>query len=309
MGVIKTSILLGYRCNNNCRFCLSQHKKDTVKPLSTKKAKKEIELAAGRNSPVIDFLGGEPTLRKDLPSLIRHARDNNFEQIAITTNGRMLSNRKLAEKLIKAGLNSVIFSIHGNTPGLHDYFTRVKGSYDQLSRGIKNVKEIAFELNKEFLLATNTVILRQNLKVLPKIAENNIKLGSRNLEFIFPDPKGNCWDNFEALVPRLPELIGPVHETIEVGRKHKIRHCVMRYLPLCYMYGNFEYLSEYISKNRLKEQHVGPDVVNFDVEMGRQEVGRVKGPQCAGCKRSKDCEGIFKEYALKRGFEDLVPMP
>ncbi len=308
-AIIKTSVMLGFRCNNNCRFCLSRHKDKTVKPLSTESVREEIRLAAKRGSTFIDFLGGEPTLRKDLPELISFARDNGFELISITTNGRMLSNRDYTEKLVKAGLNSVIFSIHGHNAELHDYLTRVKGSYDQCVQGVKNFKELIGEPRQPNTIATNTVMVRPNLKFLPKIAEHNIALGSTNLEFIFPDPKGNCWDNFEELVPRLPELIEPIRGIIKAGERHHIKHCVVRYLPLCYMYGYFNHLSEYISRDHLREQHIGPDVINLEVEKGRMEVGRVKGPQCAGCKRSPDCEGIFKEYVLKRGFEDLVPMP
>lgn len=306
---IKTAILLGYRCNNNCRFCLSRHKDATVKPLSTKRVKEEIALASKRGSTFIDFLGGEPTLRKDLPELISFAKENGFELISMTTNGRMMSNKHYAEKLVKAGLNSAIFSIHGHNAELHDYLTRVKGSYLQTVQGLKNFKELIDTEQGLNHISTNTIMVRPNLKFLPKIAEHNIALGSTNLEFIFPDPKGNCWDNFEELVPRLPELIEPIRGIIKVGREHGIKHCVVRYLPLCYMYGYFHHLSEYQARGRLREQHIGPDVINLEVEKGRREVGRVKGPQCAGCKRSPECEGIFKEYVLKRGFEDLVPMP
>jgi len=306
---IKTAIMLGFRCNNNCRFCLSRHKDAYIRPLGTKRVKEEILLASKRGSTFIDFLGGEPTLRKDLPELISFAKESGFKLISLTTNGRMMSNKKYTKTLVDAGLVSAIFSIHGHTPELHDSLTQVTGSYKQCIQGLKNFKELMDGNQGPNTIATNTVMVKPNVKFLPEIAENNILLGSTNLEFIFPDPKGACWDNFDELVPRLPELIVPIRGIINAGEKHRIRHCVVRYLPLCYMYGYFQHLSEYHAKGRLREQHIAPDVINLQVEKGRMEAGRVKGPQCAGCKRSSKCEGIFKEYVLKNGFEDLVPMP
>ncbi|MCX6802529.1 MAG: radical SAM protein [Candidatus Diapherotrites archaeon] len=306
---IKTAIVLGYNCNNNCRFCLSRHKNDSVRPLGTKKVKEEIVLARKRGSDRLDFVGGEPTLRKDLPELVSFAKENGFKSVRITTNGRMFSQKKFAEELVGAGLTMAIFSIHGHTAELHDYLTRVDGSYSQAVQGMKNVRELAEGRPDWEQMATNTVMVRPNLKFLAQIAEHNIALGSKNLEFIFPDPQGNCWDNFEELVPRLPELIEPMRSVIKAGQKHGLHSCLMRYLPLCYMYGYFEYLSEYLAVRRQREQHIGPDIFDLEVEKSRRTIARVKGPQCAGCKRSPACEGVFKEYVLKRGFEELVPMP
>jgi len=304
MAEIKTALLLGYKCNNFCRFCYAADKRD-LPAMSTAEAKRQLELARKRGSTFVDFLGGEPTIRKDLVELISYAKKLGFRTISITTNGRMLSNAAYAKQLYDAGLNSAVFSIHGHNAKLHDYLVNVKGAFEQATRGMQNVRG----LSDEIYICTNTVIVKPNIKFLPKIAELNAKLGADGMEFIFPHPRGNAYKNFEEMVPHLAELIDVVPETITVAARYGIEHCWFRYVPMCYMYGFHIYLSEYMAKSRLAEQHIGPEFEDLDVEKNRAQHGRVHGPQCFGCKYSKICEGIFKEYAEKRGFEELIPVP
>lgn len=305
----KLAIVLGYECNNNCRFCYCADKRFDKKigPKSTEEVKREMEEGIERGCNFVDFLGGEPGIRDDIFELVRYAKKIGYPTIGMTTNGRMFYYRDFAEKIIKCGLNHAIFSIHGHNAKLHDYLTRSPGSFRQATRGMRNVKEI----DPDLYVCTNTVIIKPNLKYLPKIAENNIKLGADACEFIFIHPRGNAYKNFDEIVPSLREVLDYIPKTIIVGRMHDIKHFVMRYIPFCYMLGvGYEsYLSEYESKSRMKEEHVGPEFRDLNVEKNRREHGRVRGKQCKACKYYNTCEGVFKEYAEKMGFDELVPVP
>lgn len=304
MAQTKTALLLGYKCNNNCLFCYAGDKR-SINSMSTAEAKKQLKAAASRGSTFVDFLGGEPTIRKDLIELIAYSKELGFKTISITTNGRMFSNKEYAEQIVKAGLNSVVFSIHGHNAELHDYLSNTKGAFDQCISGFQNIRS----LSKNIYICTNTVILKSNIKFLPKIAENNAKIGTNAMEFIFPHPRGNAFKNFDEMVPYLEELIDVVPKTVMAGVSRGINHCWFRYVPMCYMYSFIRYLSEYIARDMLAEQHIGPEFEDLSVEENRAAHGRVKGPQCYGCKYFNVCEGIFKEYAEKRGFEELIPVP
>ena len=65
----------------------------------------------------------------------------------IATNGRMLSYEDFARTILKAGLNSLVFSIHGHTAKLHDSLTRAPGSFKQLNKGVKNVQKKIKEIS------------------------------------------------------------------------------------------------------------------------------------------------------------------
>ncbi len=303
LPVKKLAILLWYECNNNCRFCYCGDKRGKWR-MTTNQAKEELENGIKRGCSFVDFNGGEPSLREDIFELVSRAKKLGYKTIAMTTNGRMFYYKGFCRRIVGAGLNHIIFSIHGHTPELHDYLTRVKGSYAQTTAGIGNIRKI----KPDIYICTNTTITRLNYKHLPEIAENNIKLGADACEFIFVHPRGNALKDFDDVVPTLTEIHPYVIKTLAVGAKHKVSHFTMRYLPACFMVGNMLNLSEYVSRKVLREQHVGPEFRNLDVERGRALHGRTKGPHCRLCRLSKVCEGIFIEYAERRGFDELIPV-
>lgn len=295
---------MGYECNNNCVFCYAADKKKMFKPMATTKVKVELDKGIQRGCDYVDFNGGEPTIRKDIFELIRYAKQIGYKTVAMTTNGRMFSYKQFTNKIVKCGLDSAVFSIHGHTCSLHDYLTGVRGSFEQLSKGLKNLKEI----KSDAYICTNTTITKSNYKFLPQIAENNIRLGANGCEFIFVHPRGNALKNFDKVVPTLTETEPYIKPTIEVGKKYSIKHFVMRYFPVCFMKGEIDFLSELEALKRLREQHIGPEFCDLEVEKGRALFGRVKGPICVNCKSNKICEGIFKEYAERIGFNELRPI-
>jgi len=111
----------------------------------------------------LELIGGEPTIRPDIVDLIKFAHQLNFKNVVMATNGRLFSYKKFAEKIIKAGLTDLIFSIHGHNSKLHDSLTRSKGSFRQMMQGIKNVRALGLKR-----LGTNTTIVKQNYRFLKK---------------------------------------------------------------------------------------------------------------------------------------------
>jgi MoaA/NifB/PqqE/SkfB family radical SAM enzyme len=297
----KLALMLGYECNNNCIFCYAGDKKK-FSSMTTKHAMEELENGIDIGCKIVDFNGGEPTIRKDIFKLLEYAKIIGYKTISMTTNGRMLYYPEFVDKLIESGLNSIIISLHGHNSKLHDYLTGVNGSFDQTVTGLKNLKKKYPHVH----VCTNTVITKINYMFLPQIAENNIRSGADACEFIFVHPRGNAMKNFNEVVPSLKETSEFIPETLNIGKKYDIDHFFMRYFPLCYMKGCEEHLSELDALDKLKEHHVGPEFHDLNVENGRKTYGRLKGPQCSSCKYDSKCEGIFKEIAERRGFGELV---
>jgi MoaA/NifB/PqqE/SkfB family radical SAM enzyme len=75
--------------------------------------------------------GGEPSLRKDLPALIRHIKAKGHRCL-LTTNALLLDQRTAAS-LLKAGLDEITVSLHG-TPEIHDRIVGVKGAAARVER-------------------------------------------------------------------------------------------------------------------------------------------------------------------------------
>ncbi|RLI98189.1 MAG: hypothetical protein DRO99_01360 [Candidatus Aenigmatarchaeota archaeon] len=298
----KVAIITGYTCNNNCRFCYDVNKRRKgIRDLTTDEVRERLVRARGRGCDYVDFLGGEFTIRKDALRLIRVAKELGFETIAVTTNGRMFAYEKVARDFIQAGMNAVIFSVHGHNEELHDHQTRVKGSFKQMMKGISNITTMGITLS------TNTTITKLNYKHFPDIARFISNLGCRNAEFIFVDPSEFNKDEIRELVPRISVASPYIRNGLDIGIGKGVEHWHIRYVPLCMFRGYESNISE-LSTPFSTEEHDGPEFFNTDADASRRAIGRVKGPQCKRCKKDSICEGIWKAYADFYGTQELEPV-
>lgn len=302
--VKKTVIIVGYECNNNCAFCIDADKRSLVKK-DTVQIKKEILGAKGRGTTYLEFIGGETTIRPDFPELVSFAKSLGFKTLMIATNGRMLSYRDYARKIIAAGLNSVVFSIHGHNAAAHDALTRSAGSFQQLLKGLANVKELL----GAGAVGSNTTIVKQNYKTLPKIGRLIGDLGIGNAEFIFVDcNEGAARNNFFDFVPKISEAAPFIRQCLAIGRANGSGHWHIRYVPLCYFADCLDQVSELLEVRHFQTEHLAPDFVNLDVEGSRPLVGRAKTGKCRECRLFGQCEGIWKNYLDHYGDKELRPL-
>ena len=95
-------------CNMDCPFCF-------IKPETrigrTRSIEEILVSVAGFQGPAVYLCGGEPTLREDLPELIRAIRAMG-KSVAVYTNGLRLAEDGYARLLKDAGVNLIIFSIN-----------------------------------------------------------------------------------------------------------------------------------------------------------------------------------------------------
>jgi len=301
----KTVIFLGYICNNKCVFCINWDKRK-IPGGSFQEIKREMAAAKKRGSTYIEFVGGEPTVRPDILDLIRFAKELGFKTIMMATNGRMYSYDSFARKALEAGLNSLVFSIHGHTAVLHDSLTQAPGSFDQLKKGLENVKALIEEMGVRVSLGSNTCIVKQNYKQLPKIGEYIKNLGIDNSEFIFVDPNyGAAFGKFDQLVPKISLAAPYIRKCLDIGKETGAAHWHIRYVPLCYFTDYLDQISELQEVATFKTEHIAPDFYNPNAEEGRRTVGRAKTQKCSGCKLFNACEGIWKEYLAHYGDKEL----
>lgn len=310
----KVVLVPGYQCNNRCVFCINSDKR-AIRAKTLAELGLEMEEAAARGCDYIEFAGGENTIRPDFCALVRRARATGFKRIAVATNGRLFAYPEFARSVVDSGLSEIIFSVHGHEAALHDSLTGVKGSFDQLLKGVANMRRIF-----KGIMATNTAVTALNYRFLPEIGGLILeKFGHFNSEFIFADPNyGGVKKNFKKLMPRISDCAPYLRACLDLAApklkrtKHALGNCnwSARYVPLCHFQG---YYPLQISEAREKMvysnvQHVAPDYVNLDYIKGRMEVGRAKPPKCRACALYADCEGIWREYLRVYGDGELSPV-
>lgn len=301
----KLVIFLGYSCNNNCVFCINTHRRRRIQDKDSKEVIREIYFAAKKEKiDIIEFIGGESTIRRDFFEIISTAKKMKIPDIVIATNGRAFSDIEFAKRAIESGLSTIIFSIHGHNASLHDKLTRSKGSFKQMLKGIDNLKKIGFTN-----INANTTVVKPNYKYLIHIANLHIKLNIRNVEYIFVDPQyGGAFEKFNELVPKISNAAPFMRKALDIGIKNGFTQWKVRYVPLCYFKDYLNNISEINEARLFKAKHWAPDFKNDDVVKSRKILARIKTNKCKRCQLYNLCEGIWKEYIKRYGDKELKPI-
>jgi uncharacterized radical SAM superfamily Fe-S cluster-containing enzyme len=115
-GTLLANVDLTNRCNMSCPVCFANSGGRISEPTIDQITAMLQNLRSQRPVPcsAIQFSGGEPTLRRDLPKIVALAKGLGFTQVQIATNGIMLSaDLKLCQSLEQAGLSTVYLQFDG----------------------------------------------------------------------------------------------------------------------------------------------------------------------------------------------------
>ena len=153
---IRMDLALTFRCQNDCVHCYTCGPRKSVE-LTTDEWKKIIDRLYELGIFIVDFTGGEPTLREDLPELLLHAQRRGVVT-GLVTNGRRLKDKEYVDKLVAAGLDFAQITIESHDPLIHDSITKAEGSWKETVQAIKNV------LETPIYLTTNTTLNKHNWK-------------------------------------------------------------------------------------------------------------------------------------------------
>jgi radical SAM protein with 4Fe4S-binding SPASM domain len=151
---LRMDMALTFRCNNDCVHCYAGGPHETPE-MTTQQWKEAIDRLSNIGVFTLTFTGGEPTLREDLPQLLRYAQDKGIVT-GLITNGRNLKDKAYVETLEKAGLDFVQVTLESHKPAVHDLMTAAKGSWKATVEGIRNA------VNSQIYVTTNTTLSKHN---------------------------------------------------------------------------------------------------------------------------------------------------
>ncbi|MBN2491596.1 MAG: radical SAM protein [Planctomycetes bacterium] len=209
---VLAEIAVTYRCNLRCAFCYAGCN-GAANPIGDGREMTAAEIRTvleriyrDAKVPSVSFTGGEPTLRPELPALVRFAADLGLRVNLITNATRVTA--ALAAELANAGLASAQASLEGVTAGTHERLTGSPGSFARTLAGVAHLRAAGIRVH------TNTTLNRANLGEAPRVpAFVRRILGLERFSMNLVIPAGSAALN-ARLVVRYTEL-GPHLEAIQ----------------------------------------------------------------------------------------------
>jgi len=150
------------QCNSQCVYCGHASKKNKVEDASTELLQDILDQLAEVGCVSVNFSGGEPLLRHDLPILVEHARMRGLFSILLT-NGLLLHKR--SDDIYRSGLGMLIVSVDSVQP--ETYRATRGANLEPVLKGIDTLLTYPKE-NRPIVTAT-TVVTSQNIDRLEEL--------------------------------------------------------------------------------------------------------------------------------------------
>ena len=151
-------------CNLRCIHCHAVGGSAARRELTTDEGKRLIDqLAAFDGFRTLVYTGGEPLVRKDIFTLLRHSQQAGFANI-IATNGTLID-EEMAWKLKDHGVVCNAISVDAATPGMHDFIRNWPGAFELAVRAVEATKKAGI------VLQINTTAMEYNMEELADLIE------------------------------------------------------------------------------------------------------------------------------------------
>ena len=312
-------ISIGAVCNNNCVFCMEEDRDGRYVNNSAMTAERvRWMLESHRGAEEVCFTSGEPTTRPELADFAAWAKSLAYRRISVMTNGRRLSHLPYAAALAKAGMNRFYISIHGHTKKLHEGLTRTPDSFEQTVAGLDSIaklKRFGVELH------TSTVVTERNLPHMTEIYRFLRSHGVDQVVFNVMQANGRADTFFEQIFPKYTAIADQFRRSLDEIAETRAAAFLVD-IPLCTTEKIPDFNRGYVEKYRHFDVEEKAALPKEQREERKQE-GRGRGlvlvtrsdlddaerhkrPECAACKYDGQCEGVWKNYTKRYGWDEIV---
>jgi MoaA/NifB/PqqE/SkfB family radical SAM enzyme len=288
-------IVLGYDCNLACTYCtITDEMRRRAMP--TERVAREIERAAARGFREIAFTGGEPTIRSDLPALVKYARRQGFLSVKVASNGLRYAHAAYLDHLVACGVDRFHMSMHAFTEDAYERTVRAEGTAALRRMAIANLVERGLHPVADLILKEDTyrhvrgwIADLVGLKVR-RFALWLVSLTDQNAKNV-------------AQLPRIEDVAPFVKEAFDDARRGGYE-VVSLHLPRCFLPGYEDHV-----------KHPGAELVTvvtpdevFDLRDSRLG-GGVKPEGCRGCRVEASCPGLRRDYVERFGGGGVRALP
>lgn len=281
------------KCNIHCKFCYIRDYSSPDPSLEELNKRLDKLKELGCRSAVI--MGGEPTLRKDLPEIIKSCKERDIVSYLVT-NGTLL-NKKLIDELGKNGLDMI--SISFDALEFKDNLLIRYGKYECDPR--EKLDLLKYCQEKYGCMAFVAIcITNHNVdEIIPlmEMAKNYnlaITLTIMADPYIIPDPKHKNWKNEkDSVLFKREQEVKKLKELIKKLIKMKKEGCRI-FEPYAYFY-------------RVLDMLDGKKVKKFACKSGTQYLDINTDGKIMLCVMSDPIDVHYSELTSKNYIEKLKP--
>jgi MoaA/NifB/PqqE/SkfB family radical SAM enzyme len=156
-----------------CGHCYMGDRLDQGLSFSYDEVRDILDRCRALGGEYITFLGGEPTLHRDLPRMVDYAHDVGYSQVMMNSNGLL---ERTIDHIEPYKLHYISFSLDGATPGTDDS-VRGTGMFDRTVPCIRRTVAAGYAVR---LLCT---ISKRNIREAEAILELADDIGVRMVNF------------------------------------------------------------------------------------------------------------------------------
>ncbi|MBA3585231.1 MAG: methyltransferase domain-containing protein, partial [Gemmatimonadetes bacterium] len=210
-GLRELWLQLNNACNLQCSHCLvsSGPREDRGLPAEfwRRLLDRGVELGVER----VYLTGGEPFLRKDLISLLRHATEHHGLEAIVLTNATAFTPSLLAElDTLDRTRIRVQVSVDGSRAETSDRI-RGPGTFERALDGARSLAE------RGYPVALTTVAARENLAEIPELPALAKTVGAMSHHVMWAHRRGRALASRNGWFPPVEDLIGTLDRTIDAA--------------------------------------------------------------------------------------------
>ena len=286
-------VVLGYDCNAACTYCTIT---DAMRrrALPAEAVARAIDQAAAAGFREIAFTGGEPTIREDLPKLVRYARKRGFLDVKVSSNGLRYAHAPYLDHLIAAGVNRFHVSAHAPGGAAYERVTRLPGAGPAFRLGVENLVARGLDPTLDLIVKEDTY------RALADWIDALVGLGVRRFALWLVSLTDGNAQNVEQL-PRLEAIVPSLTRAFDRARAggHEV---VSLHVPRCFLPGYEDHVRH---PGEGGVRVVTPDET-FDLRDSRLTGGH-KPAACAACAFDARCPGLRRDYVERFG-DSVTPV-
>ncbi|PIR01220.1 MAG: GTP 3',8-cyclase MoaA [Nitrospinae bacterium CG11_big_fil_rev_8_21_14_0_20_45_15] len=219
--IVNLRISVTDRCNFRCTYCMPENNVEFMersKLLTFEELTRIATIVSKMGISRLRITGGEPLMRKDLPSLIQMLNGiNGIEDIAMTTNAFFLKDQ--AEALWKAGLKRLNVSLDALDPEKFRDVNR-KDCLSEVLNGLEAAKKAGFKSIKINAVAMRNFSETEIMSLVDMGRTEGFEM--RFIEFM-PLDSDQVWAREKVLFgSEIIELIGQKYDLVPIDNSREI---------------------------------------------------------------------------------------